>query len=66
MYQKKTNSYMRTLLENKNHLIDKLTNLTDAQKEEIKAFFLKRPPTSPRLTGTISHCLIKTSNPFLS
>ena len=43
MYQKKTNSYMRTLLENKNHLIDKLTNLTDAQKEEIKAFFLKHP-----------------------
>lgn len=29
--------------ENKNHIIDRLTNLTGAQKEEIKSFFAKHP-----------------------
>lgn len=29
--------------ENKDHIIDRLEGLTDAQKEEIKAFFSKHP-----------------------
>lgn len=29
--------------ENKNHIIDRLVNLTDTQKEEIKSFFAKHP-----------------------
>lgn len=37
------------LFENKDHLIDKLINLTPEQKEEIKAFFSKHPSYESRI-----------------
>ncbi len=56
---------MSRLLENKNHLIDKL-DLTPAQKEEIKAFFLKHPSYENKIDWNNKSLQYKDFEPLLA
>ena len=56
---------MYRLLENKNHLIDKL-NLTSEQKEEIKAFFLKHPSYESKIDWNNKSLQYKDFEPLLA
>ena len=52
-------------LENKDHLIDKL-NLTDSQKEELKAFFTKHPSYESKIDWNNKSLTYKDFEPLLA
>ena len=56
---------MYRLLENKNHLIDRL-NLTPEQKEEIKTFFLKHPSYESKIDWNNKSLQYKDFEPLLA
>lgn len=57
--------YRHRFLENKNHIIDRLVNLTDAQKDEIKSFFQKHPSYESKIDWNDKSLSYKDFEPVL-